>query len=103
MENRPPCPEGSGAARTPARRQTFDRAAAIAELLDATVDWTARQIEWFLFGTGEAELELALARMHRAQAVVAWETAREAQAADAFPGPVYDDETIAELLAGARG
>jgi len=82
-------------------RRAFDRAAAESEFLDAALDWTLQQIGSVFSGTNDVGLASAHTRMQRAGAVLEWEIQRDAQAAK-FPGPAYDDEAIAQLLAGVR-
>ena len=87
----------TGAIHAPA----FDRATATAEFVDATIAWTKEQTQAFLIGGNDEELAAAHSRMIGAGAILAWENGRAAQAAGI--DPAYDDETIAEMLAGMRG
>lgn len=83
----------------------FDLDTAAAEFTAATTDWAiARTLQILGELTGVTmpdifDYERATQRLAGASAVLAWEQARAA-AAEAFPGPVYDDDTIAARLGG---
>lgn len=86
----------------------FDLDTAMAEFNDAMADWTINMVgsvvgDLLCVSVAEGPDDFSRwLKFQHAAAVLAWESGRVA-AQRAFPGPVYDDDTMHQLLAGARG